>query len=37
MNDDRDLFFTRAQIERIAERYPTPFYIYDEKGTRNGA
>lgn len=27
-------FVTKEQIERIAEKYPTPFHIYDEKGIR---
>ena len=26
-------FVTKAQIEKIAETYPTPFHIYDEKGS----
>ena len=25
-------FVTKAQVEEIAKNYPTPFYIYDEKG-----
>lgn len=25
-------FVTKQQIEEIAEKYPTPFYLYDEKG-----
>src|SRR3989344_3186175 len=29
--------FTKAQIEEIAKSYPTPFYIYDEKGLREAA
>lgn len=29
--------FTRDQIERIAARYPTPFYLYDERGIRASA
>ena len=29
-------FFTKEQIEKICEQYPTPFHIYDEKGIRNG-
>lgn len=29
-------FFTKEQIEKICEKYPTPFHIYDEKGIRNG-
>lgn len=27
-------FVTKQQIEEIAKTYPTPFYIYDEKGIR---
>ncbi len=27
-------FVTKEQITAIAEKYPTPFYIYDEKGIR---
>ena len=27
-------FVTREQLEKIAETYPTPFYLYDEKGIR---
>lgn len=30
-------FVTKEQIEKIAETYPTPFYIYDEKGIRENA
>ena len=30
----RKLFFTKKQIEKIIEKYPTPFIIYDEKGIR---
>ena len=30
-------FVTREQIEKIAEDYPTPFHIYDEKGIRENA
>lgn len=25
-------FLSREQAEKIAEKYPTPFYVYDEKG-----
>ncbi len=28
----KKLPFTKEQIERIIEKYPTPFHIYDEKG-----
>ena len=27
-------FVTKEQVEKIAETYPTPFYVYDEKGIR---
>ncbi len=30
-------FVTKEQIEQIAKDYPTPFYIYDEKGIRENA
>ena len=30
-------FVTREQIEKIASKYPTPFYIYDEAGIRKNA
>ena len=30
-------FVTREQLEKIAETYPTPFYLYDEKGIRENA
>lgn len=30
-------FVTKEQIEKIAEKYPTPFHIYDEKGIRENA
>jgi diaminopimelate decarboxylase len=29
--------FTKAQIEKIIEKYPTPFYLYDEKAIRQNA
>ncbi len=29
--------FTKKQIEEIIEKYPTPFYLYDEKGLRETA
>ncbi|GHU81343.1 diaminopimelate decarboxylase [Spirochaetia bacterium] len=28
---------TREQIEELARRYPTPFYLYDEEGIRQNA
>ncbi len=30
-------FVTKGQIEKIAQEYPTPFHIYDEKGIRENA
>lgn len=33
----KTLPFTQQQIERIAEQYPTPFHIYDERGIRENA
>ncbi len=30
-------FATKEMIEKIAETYPTPFYLYDEKGIRETA
>jgi diaminopimelate decarboxylase len=34
---DKTLPFTREQMERIVEQYPTPFHIYDEKAIRENA
>ena len=28
-------FVTKEQVEKLAETYPTPFHIYDEKGIRD--
>ncbi|NLA85756.1 MAG: diaminopimelate decarboxylase [Clostridiales bacterium] len=30
-------FVTLQQLEKIAERYPTPYHLYDEKGIRENA
>ena len=30
-------FVTKEQVEEIAKTYPTPFYLYDEKGIRQTA
>ena len=30
-------FVTKEQVEKIAAKYPTPFYLYDEKGIRENA
>ena len=32
---DKLLPFTKKQIEKIIEKYPTPFHIYDEKAIRD--
>lgn len=29
--------FTKSQVEKIIQRYPTPFHIYDEMGMRENA
>ncbi len=34
---DKTLPFSRAEIERIIERHPTPFHIYDEAAIRSNA
>ncbi len=34
---EKNLPFTREQIERIVREYPTPFHIYDEKRMRENA
>ena len=33
----KNTFVTKEQIEKITETYPTPFYLYDEKGIRDNA
>lgn len=30
-------FVTKDQLEKIVEKYPTPFHLYDEKGIRENA
>ncbi|MPL97785.1 Diaminopimelate decarboxylase [bioreactor metagenome] len=30
-------FVSKAQLEALSEKYPTPFYLYDEKGIRENA
>ncbi len=30
-------FASKTQLEEIAKRYPTPFYLYDERGIRENA
>jgi diaminopimelate decarboxylase len=32
MNKNSELFFNKKEIEKIKEKYPTPFHIYDERG-----
>jgi len=34
---EKQLPFTKAQIEAIAAQHPTPFYLYDERGIREQA
>ncbi|MFX4261480.1 diaminopimelate decarboxylase family protein [Pelotomaculum propionicicum] len=34
---NKALPFSKAEIERIIEKYPTPFHIYDEKAIRDNA
>ena len=34
---EKKLPFTKEALERIIEKYPTPFHIYDEKGMRSYA
>jgi diaminopimelate decarboxylase len=29
--------FTKAEIEKIIETYPTPFHLYDERGIKENA
>ena len=37
MTKNLALPFNRDQVEVLAERFPTPFYLYDESGIRAGA
>ncbi len=32
---DKKTFVTKEQLEKIVEKYPTPFHLYDESGIRN--
>jgi diaminopimelate decarboxylase len=34
---EKKAFVTKDMIEKIVEKYPTPFHIYDEKGIRENA
>jgi diaminopimelate decarboxylase len=33
----KNLPFTKKQIEELIQKYPTPFYLYDEEGIRSSA
>jgi len=35
--DQKTVPFTKSQIEKIIEKYPTPFHIYDERGIKANA
>ena len=35
MPKDLTLPFDLAQMQKIIDKYPTPFHIYDEKGIRD--
>lgn len=37
MSNPKPLPFTAETVSRIAAEYPTPFYLYDEKGIRESA
>lgn len=34
---ERSLPFSKEEVEKIIDKYPTPFHIYDEKAIRNNA
>jgi len=34
---EKKTFVTKEQLEKIIEKYPTPFHLYDEKGIRENA
>ncbi|MFW5773584.1 MAG: diaminopimelate decarboxylase [Tangfeifania sp.] len=34
---EKELPFSKEQLEKIIEKHPTPFHIYDEKGIRENA
>lgn len=36
-NLNKKAFVSKEQVEKIAKQYPTPFYLYDEKGIRDNA
>ena len=33
----KETFVTKAQLEEIVKKYPTPFHLYDEAGIRKNA
>lgn len=33
----KNAYVSKEQVEAIAKEYPTPFYLYDEKGIRETA
>ena len=33
----KKVYVSKEQVEAIAREYPTPFYLYDEKGIRETA
>ena len=37
MSNMKTPFVIKAQVQEIAKTYPTPFYLYDEKGIRENA
>jgi len=36
-NMNRTIPFTKSELDKIVEKYPTPFHIYDEEAIRNNA
>ena len=34
---EKKLPFTKSELEKIIQKYPTPFHIYDERGIRENA
>ena len=34
---EKKTFVTKAQLDEIVKKYPTPFHLYDEKGIRENA
>ena len=37
MSCEKKVPFTQADIDKITQEYPTPFYIYDEQAIRENA